>query len=65
MRFHTPNAVHIREITPLTANLMFRAGFHTLRLGLETTAFEERNALDRKVTEEVLPCCRVSPGSGI
>ncbi len=52
LRFHTPNAVHIREITPQTAQLMFRAGFKTLRLGLETTAFEERNALDRKVTEE-------------
>ena len=50
--FHTPNAVHIREITPELAHLMHRAGFKTLRLGLETTAFEERNALDRKVTEE-------------
>ena len=52
LRFHTPNAVHIREITPRIANLMLRAGFKTLRLGLETTVFEERNALDRKVTEE-------------
>ncbi len=52
LRFHTPNAVHIREITPETAQLMFQAGFTTLRLGLETTAFEERNTMDRKVTEE-------------
>lgn len=51
MRFHTPNAVHIRGITRETAGLMFRAGFRTLRLGLETTAFEGRSDLDRKVTE--------------
>jgi radical SAM superfamily enzyme YgiQ (UPF0313 family) len=50
--FHTPNALHIREISAETADLMFRAGFHTLRLGLETTAFEGREALDAKVTED-------------
>ena len=48
--FHTPNALHIREIGAETADLMFRAGFHTLRLGLETTAFEAREELDAKVT---------------
>ena len=51
LRFHTPNALHIRNISKQTADLMFRAGFTTLRLGLETTAFEERDRLDRKVTE--------------
>ncbi|PID40191.1 MAG: B12-binding domain-containing radical SAM protein [Proteobacteria bacterium] len=51
VRFHTPNAMHIREITPDLARLMRRAGFHTIRLGLETTAFEQRSHLDRKVTE--------------
>jgi radical SAM superfamily enzyme YgiQ (UPF0313 family) len=49
--FHTPNAVHIRSITKEVAHLMKIAGFHTLRLGLETTAFEARSDLDRKVTE--------------
>jgi hypothetical protein len=49
--FHTPNALHIREITPYIAKLMFDAGFETIRLGLETTAFEDRKELDRKVTE--------------
>ncbi len=49
VRFHTPNAVHIRGITAETADLMFKAGFITLRLGLETTEFENRD-LDRKVT---------------
>jgi radical SAM superfamily enzyme YgiQ (UPF0313 family) len=51
LRFHTPNALHIREITPELARLMFRAGFHTIRLGLETAAFDARRALDRKVSE--------------
>ncbi|MBA3018656.1 MAG: radical SAM protein [Proteobacteria bacterium] len=50
VRFHTPNAVHIREISEKTAGLMFRAGFKTLRLGLETTTFEKRKELDSKVT---------------
>ena len=31
--------------------MMYRIGFKTLRLGLETTAFHERSELDRKVTE--------------
>jgi radical SAM superfamily enzyme YgiQ (UPF0313 family) len=52
VRFHTPNALHIREIDQKTAKLMYRAGFETIRLGLETTAFEKRNKLDRKVTED-------------
>ncbi len=52
MRFHTPNAAHVREITEQTARLMYRAGVRTLRLGLETTAFEDRNGLDCKVTAE-------------
>ena len=51
IRFHTPNAVHIREIDGRMAEMLFRSGFHTLRLGLETAAFEERFELDRKVTE--------------
>lgn len=52
IRFHTPNAVHIREISEQTAQLMFRAGFTTLRLGLETAAFDARQELDKKVTAE-------------
>lgn len=52
VRFHTPNALHIREISPQVAGLMFAAGFTTLRLGLETTAFDRRSEMDRKVTEK-------------
>ena len=51
VRFHTPNALHIREITRPLSRLLKRAGFHTIRLGLETTAFEGRQSMDRKVTE--------------
>jgi len=51
LRFHTPNALHIRNINAETAGLMFKAGFTTLRLGLETTAFDQRDQLDWKVTE--------------
>ena len=50
VRFHTPNAVHIREILKQTARLMSHAGFKTLRLGLETTSLDIRNELDKKVT---------------
>ena len=49
VRFHTPNALHIRELTPALARLMLRAGFRTIRLGLETTDFEQRQTMDRKV----------------
>lgn len=43
INLHTPNGVHIRGITPQVAELMFRAGMKTLRLGLETSDFEHRN----------------------
>ncbi|MBT3310662.1 MAG: B12-binding domain-containing radical SAM protein [Desulfobacterales bacterium] len=52
IRFHTPNALQIREITKDVAELLFKAGFETIRLGLETTVFDHRSELDRKVTEE-------------
>lgn len=45
---HTPNAVHVRYLTPLLCRLMRRAGFQTLRLGLETASFDAR--LDAKIT---------------
>jgi radical SAM superfamily enzyme YgiQ (UPF0313 family) len=50
-RFHTPNAVHIRGINAKTARLMRKAGFTTLRLGLETAEFDNRE-IDRKVSED-------------
>ena len=50
VRFHTPNALHVREITQEVADFMFQAGFQTIRLGLETAAFDHRSTLDSKVT---------------
>lgn len=37
--FHTPNALHIKKISEKASLLMFKAGFKTIRLGLETTDF--------------------------
>ncbi len=51
LRFHTPNAVHVRYLTPDVAGILFKAGFETLRLGLETARFTNREKLDAKVTE--------------
>lgn len=51
VRFHTPNALHIRCITADMARLMFAAGFVTLRLGLETTATDRRRKMDSKVDQ--------------
>jgi uncharacterized protein YodC (DUF2158 family) len=47
--FHTPNALHIREVTVEAADLMFKAGFKTIRLGLETAAFSKNRHHDVKV----------------
>jgi radical SAM superfamily enzyme YgiQ (UPF0313 family) len=49
LRFHVPNALHVREISPVTARLLRKAGFQTLRLGLETTDKGLRGKLDRKI----------------
>jgi len=35
--FHTPNAIHIREIDEEVADLLFRGGFKTIRLGFESS----------------------------
>jgi radical SAM superfamily enzyme YgiQ (UPF0313 family) len=52
VRFHTPNAVHVREISQEIAVMMYKAGFETIRLGIETTDFENRKKMDTKVTAE-------------
>lgn len=52
VRLHTPNALHARGITRETARLLRRAGFATVRLGVETTAFARRADLDRKIDAE-------------
>jgi radical SAM superfamily enzyme YgiQ (UPF0313 family) len=51
-RFHTPNALHAKEIDEETARLLFQAGVKTLRLGLETA--DERLQMESggKVTNQ-------------
>ncbi|MDY6881381.1 MAG: cobalamin-dependent protein [Thermodesulfobacteriota bacterium] len=51
LRFHTPNALHIKEITSDIAGLLRRTGFVTIRLGLETSDFSSTRNLDNKVGE--------------
>ncbi len=54
IRFHTPNAVHVRLITKERAVLLRRAGFKTLRLGFETVNLSRHQRLDGKVEPEEL-----------
>ncbi len=49
-RFHTPNGLHARLITPEVARGLKRANFATLRLGAETTALGPAR-LDRKLEQ--------------
>jgi radical SAM superfamily enzyme YgiQ (UPF0313 family) len=49
---HTPNGLHAREITAEVARVMFRAGFRTVRLGLETTDPREQLRTGGKITNE-------------
>ncbi len=48
--FHTPNGLHAREITREVARAMFRAGFRTVRLGLETSDPREQVRTGGKIT---------------
>ncbi len=50
VRLHTPNAVHVRYLTPEVCGRLKRAGAKTVRLGLETEDFEHR--LDVKLSRE-------------
>ncbi len=47
--FHCPNGLHIREITAEISSLLFKAGFKTLRFGLETSNAHRQNATGGKV----------------
>ena len=51
IRFHTPNAIHVREITKPIAELLHRTGFQTIRLGLEASDNAMRWDLDDKVSK--------------
>jgi len=49
LRFHTPNAVHAGKVTKRAAGLMRRAGFRTIRIGLETSDFSVHRRIDKKI----------------
>ncbi|MBN1907047.1 MAG: radical SAM protein [Deltaproteobacteria bacterium] len=49
VRFHTPNALHVKEITSDIARLLFSSGFTTIRLGLETSDMDMHRELDKKI----------------
>ncbi|MEW6379767.1 MAG: radical SAM protein [bacterium] len=50
--FHTPNALHAREITDDLARLLYRTGFQTLRLGFETSDPIRQKLTGGKVNNE-------------
>lgn len=50
--FHTPNALHIREIDEEVADLLYRGGFKTIRLGLETSNEEVQIETGGKVSNQ-------------
>ncbi|GAK52909.1 putative methyltransferase [Candidatus Moduliflexus flocculans] len=50
--FHTPNGLHARYISERLAQLMFRAGFQSLRIGLETVDAERQQRTGGKVTND-------------
>ncbi len=51
IRFHTPNAIHVREITKSMARLLHQTGFQTIRLGLEVSDGSKRWDLDKKISK--------------
>lgn len=51
IRFHTPNALHVREINRDVAQKLYRSGFRTIRLGFETADPAMHLALDKKVSD--------------
>ncbi len=50
--FHTPNALHVREIDEEVARVLFRSGFKTIRLGLETADESLQRETGGKTTNE-------------
>jgi len=56
--FHSPNGLHVREITSQLADLLYRCRFRTLRLGLETSNLakqvESGGKVDNREFEEAV-----------
>ncbi len=51
-RFHLPNGIHARGLKQEAADLMFRVGFKTIRLGLETIDPMRQMETGGKIEEE-------------
>ncbi|MFB3786221.1 MAG: radical SAM protein [bacterium] len=59
LRFHTPNALHVRQIDATVAGWLKRAGFATIRLGLEVVQRDWQKSTGGKVyLEEYLAAMR-------
>ncbi len=50
LNLHAPNGLHTRFIDAELARLMFRAGFRTIRLSLESVAVQRRRDIHHKIT---------------
>ena len=51
LRFHSPNGLHVSEISQHLATLLMKAGFKTIRLGLETSDQNLHHALHDKFSQ--------------
>jgi len=56
-RFHTPNGIHVRYVTPDVASALKETGFTTLRLSLEGTESRVVEASDFKVSLKGFESC--------
>lgn len=54
IRFHCPNGLHLRDMTPELSNLMFKAGFKTIRFGFETSDGRRQISTGGKVDNQEL-----------
>ncbi|MGM0402675.1 MAG: B12-binding domain-containing radical SAM protein [Thermodesulfobacteriota bacterium] len=59
LSFHTPNALHVRPMTSKIADLMVKAGFATIRLGLERADGKSRDIDDKVHHEEFVRAVRL------
>lgn len=50
VRFHTPNGLHVREINRALTQKMWKAGFRTVRLSVESSDPERQRATGAKIT---------------
>ncbi len=56
-RFHTPNAIHARFITPYIAKILNRSGFKTIRLGFESCDISTQEQTGNKASMEEMKEC--------